>query len=66
MLNLGSCDRHQAARALTAWYQTGTRALLTLCAHCCNAHDLALTEQGFELSIDRREELHVNRLQGAL
>lgn len=52
-----ACDRHPAARAYTAWYRSLDRALIVLCAHCTSAHDLALTSQGFELSIDDRASL---------
>jgi hypothetical protein len=60
------CDRHPSARAMTAWYSTKIRGILTLCAHCANLHDLELMAQDFELSIDDREALVTNRLQGAL
>lgn len=60
------CDRHPSARAMTAWYRATSRRYLVLCAHCTNAHDVELTSQGFELSIDNRAELVHDRLQGAL
>ena len=60
------CDRHPSARAMTAWYQAVTRRILVLCAHCTNTHDVELTSQGFELSVDNRAELVHDRLQGAL
>lgn len=52
-----TCDRHPSAIAYTAWYRADIRGLVVLCAHCTNAHDLALVEQRFELSIDNREDL---------
>lgn len=54
---LGECDRHPSALAYTAWYKPATRGLVVLCAHCTNAHDLALIEQLFELSVDNRADL---------
>ena len=60
------CDRHPYAHAYTAWYHPDRRAVLTLCGHCANQHGLALTADGFELTIDDRPSLSENRLQGAL
>jgi len=51
------CDRHPSARAYTAWYNPHTRGLVVLCAHCADRHDVELTSQGFELSLDVRDEL---------
>jgi hypothetical protein len=42
------------------------RGVLTLCGHCANQHGLALTADGFELTIDDRASLVQDRLQGAL
>jgi hypothetical protein len=44
-------------RAYTAWYSPQTRGLLLLCAHHTHEHELALTAQSFELSIDDRATL---------
>jgi hypothetical protein len=52
-----TCDRHPSAQAYTAWYRPFDRRLVTLCAHCTNEHELALTAQGFELCIDDRTTL---------
>jgi hypothetical protein len=60
------CDRHPSARAMTAWYRALDRSLVTLCAHCTDTHELALIAQSFEMSMDDRESLVSNRLQGAL
>ncbi|MFD1055445.1 hypothetical protein [Terrabacter terrigena] len=42
---------------MTAWYRARDRRLVILCAHCTHEHDMALLEQGFELSIDNRDSL---------
>ena len=63
---LGPCDRHPSALAMTAWYNANTRGVIELCGHDAKMHWPALMAQGFELSIDNRDELIVNRLQGAL
>lgn len=52
-----TCDRHPSAQAYTAWYRPLDRRLVTLCAHCTHEHELALTAQSFELSIDDRATL---------
>ena len=51
------CDRHASANAYTAWYRPRDRRIVVLCAHCAHEHGLALTAQGFELSIDERATL---------
>lgn len=61
-----ACDRHPSALSITAWYNPVTRGVLTLCLHDAHQHWRELMAQGFELSIDNREDLIVDRLQGAL
>lgn len=63
---LGPCDRHPSAIAQTAWYNPDIRGVLELCAHDTHQHWLELMSQGFELSIDNRDALIQDRLQGAL
>jgi len=61
-----ACDRHPSALAHTAWYNPATRGLVVLCGHCAAKHELPLTLQGFELTLDNRASLVHDRLMGAL
>ena len=59
------CDRHPSALSITAWYNPVIRGVVTLCAHDAQKHWPELIAQGFELSIDNRDDLVQSRLQGA-
>ena len=56
MLATDRCDRC-GAQAYTAWWHSRTKGLLLMCGHHAKRHELALTTDGWELTIDDREAL---------
>lgn len=56
MLATDRCDRC-SAQAYTAWWHPHIKGLLLFCGHHCRDHELALTSDGWELTIDDRAEL---------
>jgi hypothetical protein len=44
-------------RAYTAWWKASAKGLLLLCLHHTTAHELSLTADGWELTIDERHLL---------
>ena len=50
------CDRF-GAQAYTAWWHPRIKGLLLWCAHHTRTHELALTADGWELTIDERHLL---------